>query len=90
MTLPLAHLVPTGLGTWGEGMARLFLEPTELLLALPAPPWRPWSDCSRGPGSASAACAAGATGCGSELTVRPGGGPSAFEWAAAGSRLHPC
>jgi hypothetical protein len=34
MTLPLAHLVPTGLGPWGDGMARLFLEPTELLLVI--------------------------------------------------------
>jgi hypothetical protein len=32
LTLPLAHLLPTGLGPWGDGMARLFLEPTELLL----------------------------------------------------------
>jgi len=30
--LPLAHLTPTGLGPWGDGMARLFLEPTDLLL----------------------------------------------------------
>jgi hypothetical protein len=35
LTLPLAHLLPTGLGPWGDGMARLFLEPTELLLAFP-------------------------------------------------------
>jgi hypothetical protein len=34
MTLPLAHLAPTGLGPWGDGMARLFLEPTELLLVI--------------------------------------------------------
>ncbi|KEF42144.1 MAG: hypothetical protein ER33_07215 [Cyanobium sp. CACIAM 14] len=34
MTLPLAHLTPTGLGPWGDGMARLFLEPTELLLLI--------------------------------------------------------
>jgi len=34
MSLPLAHLVPTGLGPWGDGMARLFLEPTELLLVI--------------------------------------------------------
>lgn len=31
---PLAHLTPTGLAPWGDGMARLFLEPTELLLVL--------------------------------------------------------
>ncbi len=29
--LPFAHLMPTGLGPWGDGMARLFLEPTDLL-----------------------------------------------------------
>lgn len=34
MTLPLAHLAPTGLGPWGDGMARLFLEPTDLLLVI--------------------------------------------------------
>jgi hypothetical protein len=34
VSLPLAHLVPTGLGPWGDGMARLFLEPTELLLVI--------------------------------------------------------
>jgi hypothetical protein len=34
MNLPLAHLLPTGLGPWGDGMARLFLEPTELLLVI--------------------------------------------------------
>ncbi|WP_200900109.1 hypothetical protein [Synechococcus sp. GFB01] len=32
MRLPLAHLAPTGLGPWGDGRARLFLEPTDLLL----------------------------------------------------------
>jgi hydrogenase/urease accessory protein HupE len=31
---PLAHLVPTGLGPWGDGMARLVLQPTDLLLVL--------------------------------------------------------
>ena len=30
----LAHLTPTGFGPWGDGMARLFLEPTELLLVI--------------------------------------------------------
>ena len=30
--LPLAHLVPTGLGAWGDGMARLVLQPLDLLL----------------------------------------------------------
>jgi hypothetical protein len=49
MTLPLAHLTPTGLGPWGDGMARLFLEPTELLLVialvlLGVQAGRPWSD----------------------------------------------
>lgn len=34
MTLPLAHLEPTALGPWGDGMARLFLEPTEVLLVI--------------------------------------------------------
>ena len=29
-----AHLTPTGFGAWGDGMARLFLEPTELLLVM--------------------------------------------------------
>ncbi|MCT0224904.1 hypothetical protein [Synechococcus sp. CS-1328] len=28
----LAHLVPTGLGPWGDGIARLLLDPTDLLL----------------------------------------------------------
>ena len=31
-SLPLAHLVPTGLGPWGDGMARLVLQPLDLLL----------------------------------------------------------
>lgn len=30
----LAHLTPTGLGPWGDGMARLLLQPTDLLLVL--------------------------------------------------------
>ena len=30
----LAHLTPTGFGAWGDGMVRLFLEPTELLLVV--------------------------------------------------------
>lgn len=30
----LAHLTATGYGPWGDGMARLFLEPTELLLVI--------------------------------------------------------
>jgi hypothetical protein len=30
----LAHLSPTGFGAWGDGMARLFLEPTDLLLVI--------------------------------------------------------
>jgi hydrogenase/urease accessory protein HupE len=30
----LAHLTPTGFGPWTAGMARLFLEPTELLLVI--------------------------------------------------------
>lgn len=30
----LAHLVPTGLGPWGDGMARLVLQPTDLLLVV--------------------------------------------------------
>ncbi|MCP9895268.1 phosphoglycerate kinase [Vulcanococcus limneticus Candia 3F8] len=34
MSLPLAHLTATGLGPWGDGMARLFLEPSDLLLVL--------------------------------------------------------
>ncbi len=34
MNLPLAHLAPTGLGPWVDGMARLFLEPTDLLLVI--------------------------------------------------------
>ena len=34
MSLPLAHLTPTGLGPWGDGMARLFLEPTDVLLVI--------------------------------------------------------
>jgi hydrogenase/urease accessory protein HupE len=34
MRLPLAHLTPTGLSPWADGMARLVLEPTDLLLVL--------------------------------------------------------
>ena len=34
MIVLLAHLTPTGFGAWGDGMARLFLEPTELLLVM--------------------------------------------------------
>jgi hypothetical protein len=34
MNLPLAHLTPTGLGPWEDGMARLFLEPTDVLLVI--------------------------------------------------------
>ncbi|MFM8525537.1 MAG: hypothetical protein ACKOCM_07955 [Cyanobacteriota bacterium] len=34
MTLPLAHLVPTGYGPLGDGLARLFLEPMDLLLVI--------------------------------------------------------
>ena len=30
----LAHLTPTGYGPWGDGMARLLLQPTELLLVI--------------------------------------------------------
>lgn len=32
--LPLAHLAPTGLGPWGDGMAQLVLQPSQLLLVL--------------------------------------------------------
>lgn len=32
--MPLAHLSPTGLGPWCDGMARLFLQPTDLLLVI--------------------------------------------------------
>ena len=47
--LPLAHLVPTGLGPWGDGMARLVLQPLDLLLLvalvlLAVQSGRPWSD----------------------------------------------
>jgi len=31
---PLAHLVPTGLGPWGDGIAQLVLQPTPLLLVV--------------------------------------------------------
>jgi hypothetical protein len=34
VTLPLAHLAPTGLGPRGAGMAQLVLEPTDLLLVI--------------------------------------------------------
>jgi hydrogenase/urease accessory protein HupE len=34
MSVVVAHLTPTGLGPWGDGLARLFLEPRELLLVL--------------------------------------------------------
>ena len=34
MITPLAHLTATGFGPWVDGMARLFLEPTELLLVI--------------------------------------------------------
>jgi len=34
MRVVFAHLTPTGLGAWGDGMARLVLEPRELLLVL--------------------------------------------------------
>ncbi|MFM7268019.1 MAG: hypothetical protein ACKOZT_05455, partial [Cyanobium sp.] len=34
VSLPLAHLTATGLGPWGDGMARLLLEPSELLLVI--------------------------------------------------------
>lgn len=30
----LAHLTPTGYGPWGDGMARLLLQPSELLLVI--------------------------------------------------------
>jgi hydrogenase/urease accessory protein HupE len=30
----LAHLTPTGYGAWADGMARLLLQPTELLLVI--------------------------------------------------------
>ncbi len=48
-SLPLAHLVPTGLGPWGDGMARLVLQPIDLLLLvalvlLAVQSGRPWSD----------------------------------------------
>lgn len=47
--LPLAHLVPTGLGPWGDGMARLVLQPLDLLLLvalvlLVVQRGRPWLD----------------------------------------------
>lgn len=47
--LPLAHLVPTGLGPWGDGMARLVLQPLDLLLLvalvlLAVQNGRSWSD----------------------------------------------
>jgi len=32
--LPLAHLLPTGLGPWGDGIAQLVLQPSQLLLVL--------------------------------------------------------
>ena len=32
--LPLAHLVPTGLGPWGDGIAQLVLQPTPLMLVV--------------------------------------------------------
>ena len=46
---PLAHLVPTGLGPWGDGMARLVLQPLDLLLLvalvlLALQSGRPWLD----------------------------------------------
>ena len=34
LSLPLAHLTPTGLGPWADGMARLVVEPTDLLLVI--------------------------------------------------------
>ncbi|MCP9901871.1 phosphoglycerate kinase [Cyanobium sp. Cruz CV13-4-11] len=34
MIAPFAHLNATGFGPWADGMARLFLEPTELLLVI--------------------------------------------------------
>jgi len=48
-SLPLAHLVPTGLGPWGDGMARLVLQPLDLLLLvalvlLAVQNGRSWSD----------------------------------------------
>jgi len=48
-SLPLAHLVPTGLGPWGDGMARLMLQPLDLLLLvalvlLAVQNGRSWSD----------------------------------------------
>ena len=48
-SLPLAHLVPTGLGPWGDGMARLVLQPLDLLLLvalvlLAVQGGRPWRD----------------------------------------------
>jgi hypothetical protein len=33
-TLQLAHLMPTGFGPWADGMALLFLQPTDLLLVI--------------------------------------------------------
>jgi hydrogenase/urease accessory protein HupE len=47
--LPLAHLTPTGLGPWADGMARLVLEPADLLLVRGlvlqgVQAGRPWSD----------------------------------------------
>jgi len=32
--IPLAHLTATGFGPWADGLARLVLEPTELLLVI--------------------------------------------------------
>ena len=48
-SLPVAHLVPTGLGPWGDGMARLVLQPLDLLLLvalvlLAVQNGRSWSD----------------------------------------------
>ena len=48
-SLPLAHLVPTGLGPWGDGMARLMLQPLDLqllvaLVLLAVQNGRSWSD----------------------------------------------
>ena len=48
-SLPLAHLVPTGLGPWGDGMARLVLQPLDLVLLvalvlLAVQSGRPWLD----------------------------------------------
>lgn len=42
-----AHLTPTGLGPWGDGMARLVLQPLDLLLLvamvlLAVQSGRPW------------------------------------------------